>query len=98
MISDHLNCFTDFFRLTSDFLGIYEKTEEARTSPAELLIKDILNRTEFQITLLDVFVRDVEVSFLRYLHAGMSEQTAQCVNVHAVHQTALGEVVAQRMR
>ena len=98
MISDHLNCFTDFFRLTSDFLGIYEKTEEARTSPAELLIKDILDRAELEVSLLDILVRDVQIRLLRYLHAGMSEQTAQCVNVHAVHQTALGEVVAQRMR
>ncbi len=33
IILDYLSCFTDFFRLTSDFLGIYEKTGEVRTSP-----------------------------------------------------------------
>lgn len=68
--------FSDIPCSVEEYVRLYEKTGEMRTSPDELLIKDILDRAELEVSLLDILVRDVQIRLLSYLHAGMSEQTA----------------------
>ena len=50
------------------------------------------------ITLANVFVVQIQIRLLCNGHAGMSQESAQSVDVHAIHQTALGKVVPQCMR
>ena len=50
------------------------------------------------IPFANVFVVQIQIRLLCNGHAGMSQELAQCVDVHAIHQTSLGEVVPQTMR
>ena len=50
------------------------------------------------ITLANVFVVQIQIRLLCDGYAGMSQEAAQCVDVHAIHQTSLGEVIPQTMR
>ena len=47
------------------------------------------------ITLADVFIIQIQIRLFCDGHAGMSQELAQCVDVHPIHQTSLGEVVSQ---
>lgn len=47
------------------------------------------------ILLTDVIIAQVEVSLFGYLYTGMAEDLTEGENIHAVHQTSLGEVVSQ---
>ena len=47
---------------------------------------------------MDVRIRHIKVCLLRHRHAGVSQYLAECVDIHAGHQTSLGEVVPERMR
>ena len=49
------------------------------------------------ISLRNVFVIQIQIRLLCNGHAGMAQQLAQRVNIHAVHQASLGEVVPQTM-
>ena len=49
------------------------------------------------ITLANVFVVQIQIRLLCDGYAGMSQEAAQCVDVHAIHQTSLGEVIPQTM-
>ena len=49
------------------------------------------------ITLANVFIIQIQIRLLCDGHAGMSQESAQSVDVHAIHQTSLGEVIPQTM-
>ena len=49
------------------------------------------------ITLANVFIVQIQIRLLCNGHAGMSQESAQSVDVHAIHQTSLGEVIPQTM-
>ena len=49
------------------------------------------------ITFANVFVVQIQIRLLCNGHAGMSQESAQSVDVHAIHQTSLGEVIPQTM-
>ena len=57
-----------------------------------------LNRTEPAILLLQIMLCDIQVSLLSNLHAAVTQDAAQRVNVHPRQQTPLGKVVPQCMR
>ena len=44
-----------------------------------------------------VLIRQIKIRLLCDRHAGMSEDAAQCVNVHPVHQAAFGKIITQAM-
>ena len=43
----------------------------------------------------DIIVSQIQIRLFRYGHAGMPQELAQSINVHAVHQTAFGKVIPQ---
>lgn len=49
------------------------------------------------IAFRNVFVVQIQIRLLCNGHAGMSQESAQSVDVHAIHQTSLGEVIPQTM-
>ena len=49
------------------------------------------------ITLANVFIVQIQIRLFCDGHAGMSQESAQSVDVHAIHQTSLGEVIPQTM-
>ena len=49
------------------------------------------------ITLANIFIVQIQIRLLCDGHAGMSQESAQSVDVHAIHQTSLGEVIPQTM-
>ena len=50
------------------------------------------------ITLANVFIVQIQIRLLCDGHAGMSQESAQSVDVHAIHQTAFRKVVTQTVR
>ena len=50
------------------------------------------------IALADVIIVQIKVGLLCDLHTGMPQNLAQCEYIHAIHQAALGKVVAQGVR
>lgn len=50
------------------------------------------------ITLADVFIREIQIRLFCDCDARMTENAAEGVYVHAVHQAALCKVVPQTMR
>ena len=50
------------------------------------------------ITLAEVFIRQIQIRLFCDCDARMTEDAAEGVNVHAVHQAALRKVVSQAMR
>ena len=49
------------------------------------------------IALTNIIVGQIQICLFRYGYAGMPQELAQCINVHAVHQTAFGKVIPQTM-
>ena len=45
-----------------------------------------------------VFISQIQIRFFCDFNAGMTENAAQCVNVHAIHQTPLRKIVSQTVR
>ena len=50
------------------------------------------------ITLADVFIREIQIRLFCDRDARMSEDAAERVDVHAVHQAAFRKIVPQAMR
>ena len=49
------------------------------------------------IALTDIIVGQIQIRLFRYSHAGMPQELAQSINVHAVHQTAFFLIIPQTM-
>ena len=50
------------------------------------------------ISLPQILVGQVEVCLFRHCDAGVTQNAAEGVNIHPIHQAALGEVVPQTVR
>lgn len=59
------------------------------------LFQQILNGTEILVSTPEISVCQVQIGFLSYCYTGMAQDSAQSINVHTVHKTALGKIVAQ---
>lgn len=58
----------------------------------------LCHRTKVLVTLPNVIICEVEICFLGHCNTGMSQQTAEGIYIHSVHQTALCKVIAQTVR
>ena len=63
-----------------------------------MLWAHIFNRTEILIPVPKITVCEIEVGVLCDGNTAVSQNPTEGVDVHAVHQTPLGEVVPQSMR
>ena len=55
---------------------------------------DVVKRTASGIPFLEIVIGDIQISPFSDFDAGVSENPAQCVDVHTGHQAALGEIIA----
>ena len=47
------------------------------------------------VSLPQVLVSEVQIRLFRHCNAGVAQNAAEGVNIHAIHQATLGEVVPQ---
>ena len=68
------------------------------TAPFRCLFTEILDGTKILIAVAEIPICQVQVGVLCHCHAAVSQNPAEGVNIHAIHQTSLGKVIPQRMR
>lgn len=62
-----------------------------------MLSAHIFNGAEVLITASQIVVIQIQIGFLCHRHIAVSQNSAEGVDVHTVHQTAFGEIIPQSM-
>ena len=58
----------------------------------------MFNRTEILVSAAKVFIRQIQIRIFGNGNAGVSQNPAERINVHSVHETSFGKIVPQCVR
>ena len=74
------------------------KKSPGKTWALTMLWAHVLNGTEILVPMTKIPICQVKIGILRDRYAAVSQNPAEGVNIHAVHQASLGEIVPQGVR